>query len=88
MDINIDLADRQLFKRVLPSFLDGEASEPEKAFVARKINQCSYCRGVYETEKCVQDMIRKTLAKERIAPPADLLFAIQQQCAQPNAITA
>jgi predicted anti-sigma-YlaC factor YlaD len=57
MDINIDLTDRQLFKRVLPSYLDGEATEPERAFVTKQINQCKFCRSIYETEKCVQDLL-------------------------------
>lgn|GEM_PF-7050832 len=83
MDVNTDLTDRQLFKRVLPSYLDGEATEHEKAFVARQINQCKFCQSIYESEKCVQDIIRKSLAKQRIAPPADLLFAIQQRLHQP-----
>lgn len=72
--------DRQLFKQVLPLVLDGEADELQQQFVQSQIENCTYCKSVYEHEKAVLDIIRtKTY---RATPPQDLAPQIQNIISQ------
>jgi predicted anti-sigma-YlaC factor YlaD len=78
MNVNIDLADRRLFKQMLPSYLDGEATESEAAFVSRKIEQCKFCRGIYENEKSIYECIKRSLAQDRVSLPTPFFNKLQQ----------
>ncbi|MCU0451587.1 MAG: hypothetical protein MUC97_17375 [Bernardetiaceae bacterium] len=78
MNVNIDLADRRLFKQMLPSYLDGEATESETAFVSRKIEQCKFCRGIYENEKSIHEHIKRSLAQDRVSLPPPFFIELRQ----------